>query len=444
MKKRVSRKDWRERQLEAARAVSVPQMCDVAIVGGGAAGIVAAITAAERGAAVVVLERSPECGLPILATGNGRCNFANVHLNPRRFNCPKFVDAVCGPSWLDDVLTLFRTSGLRWSLEDDRLYPTSRQAASVRNVLLARARSAGVVLAPARTVISIEGRAADEPPANHPSHSHEGSFTGPTGRIQVSYQTEGVDHTEALLTSTVIFAAGGSSQALADQLGIDVSPREPVLCPIACKSSPLTALDGRRACAQVSITKDDSFFPSWTERGEVLFRNYGLSGIVIFDASRYVEKGDLIELNLAPDLSKSELQQLVDPFAHGSFKPGCLDGVLDPIIAAQLEGLARDCWHIEWTEREAPSTHSQALISLVRALPFVAEGLADTEHAQVTRGGLATREFDPTTLAAHKHPWLFACGEALDVDADCGGFNLSWAWKSAMVAGEAAAERARA
>ena len=188
------------------------------------------------------------------------------------------------------------------------------------------------------------------------------------------------------------------------------------------------------------LTKKDSFFPSWQERGEVLFRDYGISGIVTFDLSRRAEPGDLVELDLVPDLNKSELQQLVDQFARGSFEAGCLDGVLDPAIAIQLERLARELWHVEWPEHDAPATPSEALIKLVKALPFVVVGPAEAERAQVTRGGLLTSQFDPATLASRQHPWLFACGEALNVDADCGGFNLAWAWKSGMVAGEAAAK----
>ena len=424
MKKRESRTALRERQLEAARAINVPDQCDVVVVGGGAAGLAAAITAAEAGAEVVVLERALECGLPILATGNGRCNFANVQLDPRRFNCPVFVSDVCGSRWLDDVLAFFRTSGLRWSLEDDRLYPVSRQAASVRNVLLARARATEVVLACAREVVALQ-------------HDEAG--------ICLSYREEGNETQHVIRARTVIVACGGAQDAADLCRGLcDSVPKQPVLCPLACEPSPFAQLDGRRVQAQVNLTKSDSFFPSWRERGEVLFRSYGLSGIVIFDASRVAEQGDLLELDLVPDVTASDLRQLVDPFAHGSFESGCLDGVLDPQIAALLEQLAGERYHIDWPEHTAPTSDSAALLSLVKALPLLVQGPTDTDHAQVMRGGLATGCFDPTTLAARAHPWLFACGEALDVDADCGGFNLAWAWKSGMVAGAAAAREARA
>ena len=375
MAKKVSRAKQREALAAAAAAVRVPERCDVVVVGGGAAGLAAAVCAAEAGASVVVLERELECGRKILATGNGRCNFANENLDAGRYNEPQFVSAVCDTpdAWLSDVLAFWRECGLAWVSESGRLYPMSLQAASVRNLLLARARRAGVVLAPGREVASL----CDLPRA----------------------------------AATVIACGGG--ETLAGELGLATRPFSPVLCPVAATplsgSLDLAALDGRRARAHATLLRDGR--EVFAEAGEVLFRGWGLSGIVMFDFSRRVREGDVIRLDLTCGMGAEELAGLAP------------EGVLDPQVARAL----------------GPDPLTRAA-----ALDFRVEGLTETNKAQVMRGGLLTDQFDPATLCANVRPGLYACGEALDVDADCGGFNLTWAWKSGIVAGSAAAAYALA
>ncbi len=404
--RRTSRSAARAEALAAAARVEVPSAADVVVVGGGAAGLAAAITAAEAGAVAVVLERSPECGRSILATGNGRCNFCNTNLGWEHYNDPAFVEAACGPTFLGDVLDFFAGCGLTWAEEEGgRLYPLSRQAASVRSVLLARASRAGVTLAPAREAIGIE---------------RLGSDTDAT-RWRVLWRDDfGERHTHAIPAGSAILASGGGSE-LARGLGLACAPFEPVLCPLACTpadadgvtedggapSLNLATLDGRRAHADVRLLRDGRELAR--ESGEVLFRSYGLSGIAIFDLSRVVRPGDRLVLDLTCGLDAAELAHLSP------------DGVLDPVIAAELE--------------------PNALVR-ARALTFAVDGPAEPERAQVTRGGLLTSQFDPATLEARDLPGLLAAGEALDVDGACGGYNLAWAWKSGIVAGRAAAERA--
>lgn len=422
--RKMPRARQRKRELASAEAVTVPATCDVAVVGGGASGLAAAITAAEGGASVVVLEAGTRCGATILATGNGRCNLSTVELDPKRYNDPAFVDTAMGERPLEEVTRFFRGCNLRWSLEGPRLYPLSRQASSVRNVLLARAEGAGVVLAPARRVTGVRAAAAG---------------------WEVAFEEGfGVGEARRLACRSVVLATGGAAgDALASQLGLAMVPARPALCPVACEPSPLSRLDGRRSIASVSLVK--GLFPVWRERGEVLFRSYGLSGIVVFDLSRRAEAGDVALVDLAPDVSPAELRQMVDPFAHGDFKPGCLDGVLDPQIASLLERLARQRWMLAGYEppEGAPQSDSAQLLCLAKALPFRVAGRAGDQGAQVTQGGIALAQVDPATMAVRGTADLFACGEALDVDGDCGGFNLSWAWLSGMRAGRAAAGTAR-
>ncbi|WP_239378192.1 NAD(P)/FAD-dependent oxidoreductase [Olsenella sp. An290] len=397
--RRASRSREREGALAAAAAVRVPASCDVVVAGGGAAGLVAAIAAAEAGASVTVLERDATCGRPILATGNGRCNFMNeALLGPSpvwdRYNDPAFVAAVCGERVGEDVLAFFEGCGLAWASEEGRLYPLSRQASSVREVLLARAGRAGARLAPAREVL--------------------GARRGKDG-WRVSFRGEAAPDGGEVEAAAVVLAAGGGS-ALGREAGLAVTPAEPVLCSLACAPEDggvsLAGLDGRRARAVARLLRDGAEVAR--ESGEVLFRAYGLSGIVVFDLSRVARAGDVIALDLLDGLGAPRAEALVRA-AGGTF------GLIDPLIAAALGANPLDT---------------------ARDLRFIVSGPAEPKRAQVTRGGLATSQFLPATLEARERPGLFACGEALDVDAACGGYNLAWAWKSGLVAGRAAAERA--
>ena len=189
-----------------------------------------------------------------------------------------------------------------------------------------------------------------------------------------------------------------------------------MLCPLACEAPTgvsLASLDGRRAHAVARLLRNGTVVAR--EEGEVLFRGYGLSGIAAFDLSREARAGDVVSLDLTCGLDEGRARDLVRA------ADGCA-GILDPSIARELNDS----------------------LELARDLRLVVRGPAEPERAQVTRGGLVTGQFDPATLEARGMPGLFACGEALDVDGACGGFNLAWAWKSGMVAGGAAARAAGA
>lgn len=396
----TSRSRLREQALDTALAVSVGTRYDVAVLGGGAAGLAAAIAGAEAGASVVALERDLECGRTILATGNGRCNFSNAELSPERYNDPAFVKAVCGEHFGEDVLAFFGGCGLAWAQEGERLYPLSRQATSVRDVLVGRARRAGATLACAREVTGLE-------------KGDDGSAW------RVSWRDASAGFATGTLDARAVVLACGGGPSLADELGLERAPYEPVLCSLACDAignANLAALDGRRAHVVARLLRDGRVLAR--ERGEALFRAYGISGIVTFDLSRAARPGDVVSLDLTCGLDATRARELVE-------RAGGTSGLLDPRIAAALGA--------------APSEQ----LERARDLRFVVRGPADPERAQLTRGGLLVSQFDAVTLEEHKAPGLFACGESLNVDGACGGFNLAWAWKSGLVAGSGAAARAQ-
>ena len=389
-------------RIKQAQAFMVPDNIDVAILGGGAAGLCTAITAAEALGAkkrVVVFEKALESGRTILATGGGRCNFTNTDLSFENFSHPEFVQAVCKDknTFLADILSFFRSSGLAWATEDEgRMYPLTRQASSIRSLLLKRAQKAGVQFALGREVTSVK-----------PYHN---GFT-------ICFQDcFGGEKTYEVRASSVVLATGGlTTTKLAESLQLQTTSLRPGLCALTCKPEPPTSLDGKRVRAHAALLRDGAVLKQ--ESGELLFRSFGLSGIVIFNLSRTALPGDVLEIDLLPHLTDEEIAAAIE--AHTT------DGLLDPQIAAYLG--AHDS--------------VESTITKAHKIAFTVTGTSAKVVPQVCVGGISVEQVSTNTLEAYNIPGLFIAGEALDIDAQCGGFNLSWAWKTGMVAGVAAAKR---
>lgn len=429
--KKHGRARARAEALRKAAALNVPKTADVCIIGGGAAGLVAALSAAQAGASVVVLERADACGKTILATGNGRCNFANEQLLPEFYNNPTFVKQVLDESsgsGLTRILDLFQDCGMAWTSIEGRLYPRSLSAASVRDVLLGALTKLPVILATHREVQSVDQLSQHAGTSQRPHYKI--TYTEPQISDNAEQSNSAVQTKRTLLASSVVIACGGAltgaaySPNIAQTLGLASTPTRPGLCALACRMpEELQQADGRRTQCSATLMRNGK--PHAQASGEVLFRTYGLSGVVMFDLSRFAQPGDEIVLDLAPDLSETRIQEL----CSRTHSPAhALSGIFDPVLAQALEAYAR-------------TTASPALGQLVKGLRLSVEGTADKTHAQITCGGFETNLFDPQTLEAHALPGCFACGEALDVDGACGGFNLAWAWLSGMRAGNEAANR---
>ena len=388
-------------RIKQAQAFLVPNHIDVAILGGGAAGLCAAITAAEALGAnkrVVVFEKALESGRTILATGGGRCNFTNADLSFENFSHPEFVQAVCKDkdTFRADILAFFRSSGLAWATEDEgRMYPLTRQANSVQSLLLRRAQKAGVQFALGREVTSVK--------------SQHNDFT-------IGFQEcFGDEKTHKVQASSVVLATGGlATTNLAESLDLQTTSLRPGLCALSCTPQPPASLDGKRVRAHAALLRDGAVLKQ--ESGELLFRSFGLSGIMIFNLSRTALPGDILEIDLLPHLTDEEVAAAIE--AHTT------DGLLDPQIAAYL------------------STHDsvEGTIAKAHKIAFTVTGTSTKVVPQVCVGGIPVEQVSTDTLEARSIPGLFIAGEALDIDAQCGGFNLSWAWKSGMVAGLAAAK----
>ncbi|MDZ4180742.1 MAG: aminoacetone oxidase family FAD-binding enzyme [Coriobacteriia bacterium] len=394
----------------------------VLIIGAGAAGLSAAITSARLGAAVTLLERDARVGRKILVSGNGRCNLTNLGASPPAYNRPDFVEPVLSLYPCETIRSFFGEMGLLSRVDaEGRVYPMTNSAASVLDVLRLECARLGVEV---HCGFEVERLSRTLDSADFEVLSQDG---------------------ETIREETVVVTTGGGP-LLAD-IGHVMVESFPVLGPIKTDTRPIRGLSGVRVrCAATLFAGvgDDGTGgdPIATERGELLFRDYGVSGIMVFDLSRYLGNESAISIDFFPDIAPPELQTMISQrcsdlpwLTAETFFTGMLN---DRVARA----LMRDAGITSGTPAEKlPRTRLAALLKDFRLRVL---GMGDAGQAQVTRGGASVTEFDPNTMASLRVPGLFAAGEVLDVDGRSGGFNLHWAWASGIVAGEAAARHAMA
>ena len=395
---------------------------NVCVIGGGAAGMLAALTAAENGHRVLLLERQSRVGRKLLATGNGRCNLSNYHVSPAHYHGGAgFCDFALSQFDVGKTLQYFASLGLLTVSEDSgRIYPMSNMAGSVLDVLRYALERPEIDLQTGQTVTAVRKM--------------------PEG---FSVKTE----TDTFSARCLILAAGGAAGSkvgggmdgyrLAKSLGHHRTALYPSLVQLKTDPTYPRALKGVKAQCGISICRGSQVLAR--NSGEVLFTEYGVSGPAIFDLSRSVSAGgsDLTcLLNFFPDWEEAEVlhwlsQRQAAMAAHEAST--LLTGSCHTRLGQMI------CKSAGFTNQRAAGLTRDDLRRIARqathfALPIT--GTCGFDQAQVTAGGLDTSEFDPRTLQSRLVPGLYACGELLDIDGDCGGYNLQWAWSSGRLAGK--------
>ena len=410
---------------------------DVLIIGGGASGLAAAITAARAGQRACVIERDVACGLKLLATGNGRCNLSNESIDYQRYSHPAFVESVMDPNPEQELERFFSSLGIMTTSEKGRLYPRSLRAESVRDALLNACNRLGVTLLCGADVTSAHaGSDGWLLRVDRPARQLKAKKRGERKTELRSLRKALADTprtSETMQAKAVIIATGGHPGDIATMFGLPLTAQCPVLCPVAASvvgdQSALETLDGLRVRARIALARNHEEL--WREDGEILFRPFGISGVAVFNLSRRIQPGDTVLIDFFPELSREELlgilrhrADVLGEFSHR--EPRWLDGML----ASQLSRVVCTAYG-----QSHPESHDVShLVSILKHFKLLAKGAAEERSAQVTRGGIRTDVVSTPSLScgdAYGAP-LHICGEALDVDADCGGFNLAWAWLSGM------------
>ena len=402
----------------------------IAVIGGGASGLLAAIAAKIEGGAgcsVVILERNDRIGRKILSTGNGRCNLGNTVIQKENYSGSLLEKAFAIFQQAPKTEDYFRQMGLICREEEHRLYPYCNHANAVLDSLRLQVELYGIA-------VQCDCQIQNLIPKKH-------------GFLLQS-------DTESYFAEQVIFACGGyaapalgtdgSAYAMLKDLKIAIRPCTPALCFLKTKTELVRALKGIRLLAKVSLYENGGL--KRQERGEVQFTEQALSGICIFNLSAYCDKLShatyTVALDLLPDWDLEqvyaflwELYALRGTLSVEEF----FTGVFQRRVGLQV---LKQCGILQKEPRLIASCipkEIEQLASFLKALKFPVIGKGDWKNAQISCGGIISEEVS-TNLESIRYPGLYFSGEALDLQGDCGGYNLNWAWASGWWTGTHAAK----
>ncbi len=397
-------------------------MGTVLVIGGGAAGLAAAISAAECGDRVTVLERMDRVGKKILATGNGRCNLMNT--GAHRFpGGTALAEAVLDRCGVQEQKRFWEHIGLRMRQEDGgRVYPVSGMASTVLDTLRFAADALGVEI---NTCVHVTGLFK----ARHGWTVMAGENKWKADRVIVA----GGGCAQAKLGSD------GSTWPLLTGLGHRLVAPKPALTQIITDTGAIKGLSGIRVRTEVHITSGE--MEKYRESGELLFADYGVTGVCVMQCARYANAGDVIHIDLTralgfantEDLQK-ELYRRREAWQERS-QNEMLTGLCVPKLAQAILQAAGISNGQRFTCGELSPRQINCLSAAAADFHLTIRGVKGFDSAQVTAGGIASDEFVPQTLESVLAPGVHAAGEVLDVDGDCGGYNLMFAFGSGILAG---------
>lgn len=438
----------------------------VAVIGGGAAGMMAAIEAARAGAIVTLIEKNPQLGKKLATTGNGRCNYTNIDMEDRiggkfRGFHPEFAKAALDVLPPEAVLDWFRAIGVEPRFRGSYVYPNSDQASAVVDALREELHRLSV-----KVHYNAEVKSVQRIDTDTEASAAKASMPGKAASASEIREKRDAGYfmiqcTDAVVKADRVILAAGSKAApktgsngdgyfIARKLGHTIVPYVPALCGIRCAGDAFRALTGIRTEAALELSIDGRCVDR--EVGELQLVDYGISGIPVFQLSRYAAyalqegKKAAVYINFLPGFTEEvedPKDRAVQLFRQrqqrlaGRKMESFFTGLLHQKLGQLLLRMANVRPELPVTELSEKQLRSLASLSV----RFKAEcvEMNGFQQAQVVAGGVDTTEVDSDTMASRLVPGLYFAGEVLDIDGICGGYNLQWAWASGFVAGRHAA-----
>lgn len=372
----------------------------IIIIGGGASGIICALRLKIKNPEfeVLILEQNPRVGKKILKTGNGRCNISNLNLSGKNYNHPEFINHCLEKFSVEDLIAFFRELGLIIRPDaSNRLYPYSDYANTVLDVLLYALKKYNVKVMCDEEVRKIKsGDGFEIITANNRYNAD--MVVVATGSI-AQEKTNGYD--------------------LLKSLGHSVTALEPGLVALKTKEYVNSLRGIRIKCKAMVIDRGQLLHE---EEGEILFKEQGLSGILSMNLSRYVKTGSIVSLDLFPEIDPL-------PFMTEALNSKNMEDVLMGMLPKML---------VQEILKRSKNYNLNEVYANLRSLSFEITGRYGFDMAQITIGGVPIQEIN-SDFSSKKTKGLYIIGEVLDVDGECGGYNLHFAWMSGILAADAIA-----
>lgn len=388
---------------------------DVVVIGAGAAGLMCAFTAAARGRKVMLLDHANKAGKKILMSGGGRCNFTNLYTEPSNFlsGNPHFCKSALARYTQWDFIEMVSRHGVPYHEKKLGQLFCDNKASDILGMLLEECQQAGADLRLNTSVQSIE----------RTEHGYRlQSSVGEIACQSLVIATGGL--------SIPTLGASGFGYQVARQFGHSVLPTRAGLVPFTITEPQLKAM-----CESLSGTSVEDCLVSCNGvsfRENILFTHRGLSGPAILQVSSYWQPGDTIEINLLPQLNLIEWLQ-----AQRNERPNTeLKTLIGELFTRKMAGLLTEHWFVSKPLKQHSTAELEEVAQKLGSWQLVPAGTEGYRTAEVTLGGVDTREVSSKTMESLKTPGLYFVGEVLDVTGHLGGFNFQWAWASGYAAAQ--------